>query len=126
MKTWKKPEAIGQEFAANEYVSACLVITCDFDEAQIPPYGYGLAIPDSALGAGVQNGVYFPCDHTYDVNVDTLVMSQFTHTTDGPYNIALSQGYDMFYWIDTKADGSLDFHAAKVSTVQNAVESNKS
>ena len=25
MKIWNKPEAIGQEFAANEYVSACTV-----------------------------------------------------------------------------------------------------
>lgn len=127
MKYWKKPEAISQEFVANEYVSACVTITCDFDEAYIPPYGYGLAVPESAVNAGVSdNHVYFPCNHEYDVNVDSLVLCEFTHTTEGPENIALGKSYPAYYWLDTKADGSTDFHAVKISTVKNAAESSKS
>ena len=78
MKTWNKPEAIGQEFAANEYVSACVRITCDFDEAKIPGYGYGLALPE---GTGCPDDyVYFPCDHEFDVAEDELVSIYAYHS----------------------------------------------
>ena len=127
MKSWIRPEAVGQEFAVNDYVSACVTITCDFDEAYIPPYGYGLAVPESAVNAGADDSkVYFPCNHEFDVNVDELVSCEFTHTTSGPSNIALSKAYPAYYWLDTKADGSPDFHAVKISTVENAAASNKS
>ena len=121
MKIWNKPEAIGQEFAANEYVSACLAITCDFNEAKIPPYGYGLAIPVE----GFESGVYFPCNHEFDVAEDELVAFEFTATTAGSDNIEIGH-YPAYYWLDTKEDGSADFHACKVSTFENAAASNKS
>lgn len=122
MKSWRKPEAVGQEFAANEYVSACVRITCDFDEAKIPPYGYGLAIPVE----GFESGVYFPCNHEFDVAEDELVKFAFTATTLGPGENAEIGNYPAYYWLDVKEDGSADFHACKVSTVENAADSNKS
>ena len=124
MKTWNKPEAIGQEFAANEYASACVRITCDFDEAKIPAWGYGLALPE---GTGCPDSyVYFPCDHEFDVAEDELVSCAFTHTTSGPSNAPLGGSYPAYYWLDKNADGSIDFHACKVSTVEAAAASNKS
>ena len=45
MKSWKKPEAIGQEFVANDYVSACAIeVSCDFRTGE-SLHGGGLVIP---------------------------------------------------------------------------------
>ena len=113
MKTWQRPAAVGQEFAANEYVSACVIVKCDFDDAKIPPWGYGLAIPDGI--DYTSDSVYFPCDHEFDVKVDELKECAFTHTTSGPGNEPLGNSYPAYYWLDTKADGSADFHATSAS-----------
>lgn len=118
MKSWRKPEAVGQEFAANEYVSACVKVSCDFDDAKIPAWGYGLAIPEGVTFPGSDTAVYFPCDHEFDVNVDELLPCQFTHTTSGPANEPLGASYPAYYWLDVKEDGSADFHATSATPDQ--------
>ena len=46
MKSWKKPEAIGQQFVANDYVSACsITVKCDYRTGESIRNG-GLVIPD--------------------------------------------------------------------------------
>ena len=115
MKTWMRPEAVGQEFAANEYVSACVKVKCDFDELSIPGWGYGLAIPDDA-DFGDKSYVYFPCDHEFDVNVDELKPCTFTSTTSGPENVVIGSA-PAYYWVE--GDGE-DFHATAVSPDQLA------
>ena len=116
MKNWNKPEAIGQEFAANEYVSACTIeIKCDFSTGE-SLHGGGLVVPaDIKDFAG---GEYRPCKHEFVVNVDELKQCTFTHFTEGPDDAPLSKSYPAYYWIQN--EGGHDFHATSVSADQVA------
>lgn len=64
MKNWNKPEAIGREFAANEYISACYNVWCvtPNNNAQ-----FGALAADSngngVYDAGVDQIVYNPQDY---------------------------------------------------------------
>ena len=126
MKTWQRPAAVGQKFAANDYVSACSIkVTCDV-HAKIPGYGYGVAIPD---GLGFDGGVYFPCDEEYVVTKDQLTACTFTDTTMGPgENAPLYETADVYYWIGTNSKGQPNFHATTSTTDLRAAlaDSNKS
>ena len=126
MKNWMKPAAVGQEFAANDYVSACTItVSCDFRVDESIRNG-GLVIPES-VGDEFANGEYRPCNHEFVVGVDMLQPVTFTHHT-GSYsgNDPLSKSYDAYYWIQKNENGeSEDFHATSVTPEQIA-EANKS
>ena len=115
MKSWRKPEAVGQEFAANEYVSACnITVKCDFSTGE-SLHGGGLVVPD---GIGdFSGGEYRPCNHEFVVGVNELKECVFSHFTEGPDNVPLSKSYPAYYWI--QEDGN-DFHATSVSADQIA------
>lgn len=125
MKTWKKPEAVGQEFAANEYVSACTVtVRCDYWPTGISGRYKQLIVPeDIRNSAGMSVDKYYePCrtEYTYDVNVTALQKIVFTQTAEGD-NIGKHLAY---YWIETEADGSKDFHVTSITTEE--IEASKS
>ena len=122
MKSWKKPEAIGQEFVANDYVSACAIeVSCDFRTGE-SLHGGGLVIPYEIENFG--GGEYRPCDHEFVVDVEVLKPITFTHFTSGPDDEPLSKSYNAYYWVQN--DGS-DFHATSVSQAEvDAALSNKS
>ena len=122
MKNWNKPEAIGQEFAANEYVSACtLTVKCDYWPKGLSGRIKQLDVPDSI--EGFADWYYEPCDteYTYDVNVTELKKVTFTNEAYGePVG-----PYTAYYWIQTKDDGSKDFHVSSVTEADIAA-ANKS
>jgi len=128
MKNWQRPAAVGQKFAANDYVSACTVtVECDFWPSDAPacensgPHRTGLDIPWSTTGK-----IYNPCgdDLAHEVNVNDL--KEVTFTTgykstlypDTTFNITPATAY---YWYDE--DG--DFHATSITADQLAA-ANKS
>lgn len=123
MKNWQRPAAVGQKFAANDYVSACsITVSCDFKTGE-SLHGGGLVIPE---GIGeFSGGEYRPCGQEYVVKVEELKPITFTHFTEGPDDVSLSKSYDAYYWI--QADGT-DFHATSVSpeVVKDALENGKS
>ena len=68
MKTWKNPVAVAQQFAANEYVSACYRVRC------ITPnnddYTWGIYADND------KDGVYNP-------DIDSVVWESKTHAVTG-------------------------------------------
>ena len=120
MKSWRKPKAIGQAFAANEYVSACTItVSCGFRTGE-SLHGGGLVVPSGI--EGFSGGEYRPCNHEFVVGVNELKECVFTHFTEGPADVPLSQSYPAYYWIQEDGD---DFHATSVSADEIAA-SNKS
>ena len=72
MKTWSKPKAIGQEFAANEYISACTAtIECD-----LPLDGWRRLIVEfdepihTHDGKTISKARYSPCGYKHDVDIN--------------------------------------------------------
>ena len=122
MKSWRKPEAVGQEFAANEYISACTVtVKCDYWPSGLGGWVKQLDVPDSIEGFG--DWYYEPCDteYTYDVNVTELKEVTFTHEAYGePIG-----SHTAYYWIETSEDGGKDFHVSSITADQIAA-ANKS
>ena len=117
-----KPAAIGQEFAANDYVSACTItVKCDYWPEGLSGRIKQLDVPDSI--DGFEDFYYEPCntEYTYDVNVTQLKEVTFTHEAYGePVG-----PYTAYYWIETTADGSQDFHVSSV-TAEEIAEANLS
>ena len=117
MKTWKRPEAVGQKFVANEYVSACTIeLKCDYWPAGLSGWIKQLDVPDSIEGFG--DWYYEPCnkEYTYSVNVNELKTVTFTHEAYGePIG-----SHTAYYWIATEEDGSKDFHVSSVTADQIA------
>ena len=78
MKTWTIPVAVGQQFAANEYVSACLNVRCSVDGLKT---GYTIvALDDNG------NGVY-------DAGVDTALFDRggkLARCCDGYHPVTLN------------------------------------
>lgn len=132
MKSWRKPEAVGQEFAANEYVSACEVTTvdvvCSVDSNELYA-NFWLAVPADAPAQFV-GGEYRGCDAELTVPIAELGTCTFTHIADGWGNVpdtALKNPIEAYYWIGTKANGDPDFHAFPATADLNAtIESGKS
>ena len=123
MKTWMKPAAIGQEFAANDYVSACTItVKCDYwPDGVDKRLHYDLMVPASIEGGtpGVDVGMYYtPCNtsYTYDVNVTALKPVVFTQDGGGE-DIGSHSAY---YWIELEEDGGKDFHVSSVTADQIA------
>ena len=128
MKTWKIPEAIGQEFAANEYVSACTVTAdCCVDSTELYA-NFRLAVPAEAP-AEFQGGEYWGCNAPMTVPGSELKTCTFTHIADGwgTDDTALKNPIPAYYWIGTKANGDSDFHAFPATAdLIAAIESGKS
>jgi len=125
MKNWQRPAAVGQKFAANDYVSACSIkVSCDFVSSEFIRNG-GLVIPDS-VEDDFAGGEYRPCKHEFVVGVDELKEVTFTHHT-GSYsgNDPLTTPQTAYYWIEGDNE---DFHATSVSpeVVKDALENGKS
>ena len=124
MKTWLRPAAVGQHFAANDYVSACSIeVSCDFKPNESIRNG-GLVIPDTV--SGFAGGEYRPCNHEFVIGADELQECTFTHHTGGySGNDPLSVPHTAYYWIE---NGSTDFHATSISAedVDAALNGNKS
>ena len=115
MKSWRKPEAVGQEFAANEYVSACTVtVSCDFW-----PEGHPTTRDRQDIHLNIPQDVYhyryyIPCGASYEatqVNVNELKPVLFTTDWD---NVPVESG-NAYYWIEYKEDGSTDFHVSSIT-----------
>ena len=133
MKSWRKPEAVGQEFAANEYVSACTVtVNCSVDSSELYA-NFWLAVPNDAPEQ-FHGGEYDQCGAELTVPVGELNSCTFTHIADG-YTIgdtvvpdtALKNPIDAYYWVGTKANGEPDFHAFPATAdLLAAIESGKS
>ena len=129
MKSWRKPEAVGQEFAANEYVSACAITTVDVvcsvhsDELWA---NFRLAVPNDAPEYFV-GGTYSKCSAELTVPVAGLGTCTFTHIAQGNYDMSdkeLVNPIEAYCWIGTKANGNPDFHAFPATTdLKELVES---
>lgn len=119
MKSWRKPEAVGQEFAANDYISACVTLKCDFRPGE-QLRGAGLLIPESEFeGYG-----YWPCNHEFTIGEDQLDECLFTNKCEMPNDPPLENPVTAYYWI--QSDDGHDFHATSREALENAVRSNKS
>lgn len=113
MKTWKRPEAVGQEFAANEYVSACtLTLNCSVTSSELYA-NFCLAVPAEAP-AEFLGGEYWGCGAAVSVPLDKLEECTFTHIADANEyhgDTKLENPVEAYYWVGTKANGDPDFHA---------------
>ena len=130
MKTWQRPAAVGQEFAANDYVSACSYVTlnCSVTSSELFA-NFALAIPADAPEY-FQGGEYRKCRAEVTVPVNELKECKFTHIADAwgdKPDTELKNPIEAYYWIGTKANGDPDFHAFPASEVESVLaDSNKS
>ena len=112
MKTWNRPTAVGQEFAANEYVSACVVtLDCSVVSDELNA-NFKLAVPAEAPDY-FRNGEYWACGEIA-VPLAELQPCTFTHIADAyrdKPDTELKTPIEAYYWIGTKANGDPDFHA---------------
>ena len=123
-----KPAAVGQEFAANEYVSACTVtLDCSVTSSELFA-NYRLAVPSNAPSYFV-NGEYWACGEV-TVPVSELTACTFTHIADGTStkpDTKLKNPIDAYFWVGTKANGDPDLHAfPSTAELAAAIESGKS
>ena len=134
MKYWKKPEAISQEFVANEYVSACSYqIMCDVD---IPDGAAVLYVPNGSNVDFDGSGDYHddwgicgsPCGTVHNVDRDTEF---FYHTfkyglSHDDHTVTFSTPVEVAWWRELDASGNVvDLHWTSPANVANP-ESNKS
>lgn len=136
MKTWNIPAATAQQFAANDYVSACSAVI-DCNVALVDGFGYyhhdyGKTI--ECVGAGPRtHGYYSPCGEKHDVSIHgELVEHTFTQgykpDENGKYNtnirIDLAEPINCYVWYVYNEDGLLeDVHA---TMTREGFQSNKS
>ena len=129
MKIWEKPNAMVQEFSANDYVAACEpkiytfdcntdwgAVNCDNQADQellmsLIPYGYS----NIAAGCGIT--------HEY-VDGDKLV----TGWSDYNKNEVKDTGEEIMIWFDQNAAGEYTFEGVHLTNKinQNSWDSNKS
>ncbi len=140
MKNWIKPEAIIQQFVANDYVAACethVIIHCDFMADQV---GEGktysvLHYCGNLAGNDVRIN-YYPCDeiHVFAENSGRLQEVTFTKYWDkskGPYgsdcgtHIGKPYAYDLpmpvtgYGWVILNEDGSYnDMHMSTLPIME--------
>ena len=132
MKTWKAPAAVGQQFAANEYVSACtlqIMCACNLPSgADSVRVLQGNNVDFDGYGniEGVNDG-FMPCGTVHNAKTDTeFFYYDFSEgmtkdedvTFDAPVNLALWREID-------ELDSVVDVHITDPANVANA-ESNKS
>lgn len=129
MKTWNRPKAIGQEFAANEYVSACTAtIECDLP---IPNDWYKLRInfpkPIPTIKGMLDTVVYNPCGEKHDVDVHgELIPITITHGLEykGGPDVALEEPIECYFFAVYDEDGVLV--NAHCTLTADGFQSNKS
>ena len=127
MKTWQRPAAVGQEFAANDYVSACNVtVKCDYwPEGLNRRIHYQLLVPDEI--EGFAGDYYGPCEEKYTYKVNASDLHPVTFEKDD-WGADLGASYTAYYWVAPKDDGTADFHVSSISESEYlaAMEGSKS
>lgn len=107
MKTWKKPEAIGQDFAANDYISACYRVKCTTPNGNKKyTYLYEDTNKNGTFEAGVDqllfdatsipnNEHFWGCGGYHDVIIqgDLPTNNGFVAPLEDPYDVV-----PYFYW----------------------------
>lgn len=112
MKTWSMPAAVAQNFAANEYISACTAtIDCN---VQLPGEEYwkyiidfGKVIP-TAIGDRQRLG-YVPCGKVHDLENDGELMPVTIYSArlnDGT-EVVLDEPVECYFWAEMDAEGVL-------------------
>ena len=135
MKTWTIPVATAQQFAANDYVSACgYEILCDIST---PDGIKHLQIPDSfdwdQDGTVDYNGTSYgsACGEKHVVGRDTKFYD-YTFYRGGPNPYAqgvvdLETPIQAKYWLELNDAGQMvNIHFTSPENVANMTESNKS
>ena len=115
MKTWTIPMAVGQQFAANDYVSACTAtIQCDLEleEGFMDYYIYfGKTIP--TIAGDLSQCVYTPCGKEHDVSAhgELLNITITDGRLEGKKKVALEEPIDCYFWAEYDEEGvMLDGH----------------
>lgn len=108
MKNWMKPEAIGQEFAANEYVSACtFTLKCDvpmngFKQYAIKlPKNYPVCDGKGGTRGYLQETTYMACAEPYHPEISThgeFVPVKFTYGEKNGALANLEEPIDAYFW----------------------------
>lgn len=134
MKTWTKPAALGMQFEANEYVSACTYeILCDLELPegakclQIPgPFDYNNdgIVDDSA------NNYYSPCGAKHSVAVSTEFYDYTFTIGSTKFNnqglFKLNEPIKAKFWVELNDKGQLvNAHFTSPENLEN-LTSNKS
>ena len=104
MKNWTIPVARGQQFAANEYVSACTAtINCDLQLAEgfMDYYIEFGKVLETAHG-NLERAVYSPCGEIHDVNAHgELLEITITHgRLEGKKKVALEEPINCYFWAE--------------------------
>ena len=133
MKTWQRPAAVGQEFAANDYVSACtlqIMCSCELpngaDSVRVPK-GNTVDFDGNGKIESINEG-FQPCGKMHKANIDTEFFyyefsdgwtpSGTTVTFDTPVKLA--------YWRERDDSGNtVNVHITSPENIVNA-EANKS
>ena len=103
MKSWRKPEAVGQEFAANEYISACSVgVLCD------------VTLPDGFVGLYVSRG-------QGDFNGDGDSMDDWG-LTGSPCGTIHNVARDTEFFTTTFSQGVTDWETLDTAKFETPVE----
>lgn len=125
MKNWKIPAAVIQQFAANEYVSACTAtIDCNVpiqDPASFYCYvqEYGKTVQVEGVGPRTY-GYYTPCGETHDVGIHGELV-EYTFTKGIGYGangkpvanpwVDLPEAVNCFVWFEHNDNGEVvDVH----------------
>ena len=109
MKTWTIPAARAQQFAANDYVSACTAtITCDLQLAEgfMDYYIYfGKTIP--TIAGDLDRAVYTPCGKVHDVSAhgELLTITITDGRLEGKKKVALEEPINCYYWAEYDENG---------------------
>jgi len=136
MKTWTTPAAVAQEFAANDYVSACTAtIDCNIPIADgfycyRQDYGKTVIV---ANGVGERTfGYYTPCEATHDVSahgelITTTMTHGYIYNPDGSVNktpVELENPITCYVWFEHNDAGEVEnVHA---TLTEDGFVSNKS
>ena len=120
MNTWNVPRAVVQQFAANEYVSACTAtIDCNVPIADgfycyRQDYGKTVIV---AGGVGERTfGYYTPCGETHDVSIHgemitTTMTKGYVYNDDGSVNknpVDLEEPITCYVWFEHNEDGLVE------------------
>ena len=136
MKTWKQPLAVGREFAANDYVSACqYLIKCDI--GNLPNGASEIYVPNGSTtdfkGTGDPHdswGIYgSPCGKVHNVSRDTqFYVSEFKYGWNDELekDVTFDSTVQVAWWRELDESGNVkNIHWTSPENIANP-ESNKS
>lgn len=133
MKTWMIPEATAQQFAANDYVSACtLQIMCDFTLPKGAAYAHVLSnntvdFDGDGKIEGNTDG-FEPCGKLHNAKTDTeFSYYEFTSGwTSNMNTVTFDAPVKLAYWREMDESGKVvNVHVTAPENILNA-EANKS